>query len=179
MDRISEGVLDEFKTICYTYLKKDVNPQSKEYMVANGAHIGGNFHNYGSVDLGHNYLFIAGNNVTLAAGCNILLHDASTKKELGYTKVGCVELGNNVFIGAQAIVLPNVKIGNNCIIGAGSVVTKNIPDNTVAAGNPATTICSYDSYIKKCSDKMKKMELFLTLIGRTKRKMKKKGSICF
>ena len=47
-----------------------------------------------------------------------------------------IQVGNNVWIGANVSILPGVSIGNNVVIGAGSVVTKNIPDNVVAAGNP-------------------------------------------
>lgn len=49
----------------------------------------------------------------------ILAHDASTKRYLGYTKIGRVLIGNNVFVGAGTIILPSVAIGNNVIIGAG------------------------------------------------------------
>ena len=51
-----------------------------------------------------------------------------------------VNIGNNVWIGGGAIVMPGVSIGDNAIIGAGSVVTKNVPANTVVAGNPARII---------------------------------------
>jgi len=54
----------------------------------------------------------------------------------GAKLAGCVEIGDYSFIGTNATLLPNIKIGKNVIIGAGSVVTKNIPDNTVAYGNP-------------------------------------------
>ena len=47
-----------------------------------------------------------------------------------------VTIGNNVWIGAGSIILPGVTIGDNSVIGAGSVVTKDIPENTVAVGNP-------------------------------------------
>lgn len=47
-----------------------------------------------------------------------------------------VKIGNNVWIGAGAIILPGVTIGDNAVIGAGSVVTKDIPANVVAFGNP-------------------------------------------
>ena len=47
-----------------------------------------------------------------------------------------VKIGNNVWIGAGAIILPGVQIGDNSVIGAGSVVTKEIPANVVAVGNP-------------------------------------------
>ena len=47
-----------------------------------------------------------------------------------------VRIGNNVWIGAGAVILPGVQIGENSVIGAGSVVTKNVPPNVVAVGNP-------------------------------------------
>lgn len=47
-----------------------------------------------------------------------------------------IHIGNNVWIGAGAIILPGVTIGDNSVIGAGSVVTKDIPANVVAVGNP-------------------------------------------
>ena len=51
-----------------------------------------------------------------------------------------ITIGNNVWIGGNAIVLPGVTIGDNSIIGAGSVVTKDIPANVVAVGNPCRVI---------------------------------------
>jgi len=59
---------------------------------------------------------------------------------------GDIEVGNNVFIGLGAIILPGVTIGDNVIIGAGSVVTQNIPSNSVAAGTPAKVLKSIDAY---------------------------------
>lgn len=49
-----------------------------------------------------------------------------------------VTIGDDCWIGGGAIICPGVTIGNRCIIGAGSVVVKNIPDDCIAAGNPAT-----------------------------------------
>lgn len=51
-----------------------------------------------------------------------------------------VHIGNNVWIGANSVVLPGVTIGDNSVIGAGSVVTKDIPANVVAVGNPCRVI---------------------------------------
>ena len=90
-----------------------------------------------------------GDNVTMAPRVHVLCHDASTKNTLGYTKIGRVIIGNNVFVGADTVILPGVTIGNNVIIGANSTVTHDIPDNTVAAGSPAKVICSFEDYIKK------------------------------
>ncbi len=51
-----------------------------------------------------------------------------------------VTLGDNVWIGARAIITKGVTIGDNSVIGAGSIVTKDIPANVVAAGNPAKVV---------------------------------------
>lgn len=46
-------------------------------------------------------------------------------------------IGNDVWIGANAIILQGVKIGNGAVVGAGSIVTKDVPPYTIVAGNPA------------------------------------------
>lgn len=51
-----------------------------------------------------------------------------------------VTIGDNVWLGGNVIVCPGVTIGSNCVIGAGSVVTKDIPDWSLAAGNPCRVI---------------------------------------
>ena len=56
-----------------------------------------------------------------------------TSKEYAYP----VTIGEDCWIGGGAVLCPGVTIGNRCIIGAGSVVTKNIPDDSIAVGNPA------------------------------------------
>ncbi len=59
---------------------------------------------------------------------------------IGATSKGKPSIGDNVSLGANVTIIGNVVIGNNVTIGAGSVVVKNIPDNVVAAGNPAKVI---------------------------------------
>ena len=51
-----------------------------------------------------------------------------------------VSIGNNCWIGGSVTILPGVSIGNNCTIGAGSVVVHDIPDNSIAVGNPARVV---------------------------------------
>lgn len=51
-----------------------------------------------------------------------------------------VTIGDNVWIGGNSVICPGVHIGDNCVIGAGSVVTKDIPDFSIAAGNPCKVI---------------------------------------
>lgn len=59
------------------------------------------------------------------------------------TSKGPVIIGDKVWIGDKAIILPGVTIGNSCIIGAGAVVTKDIPARSIAVGNPAEIIRTY------------------------------------
>ena len=56
-----------------------------------------------------------------------------------------VTIGSDVWIGGNVVINPGVTIGSNVVIGSGSVVTKDIPDNSVAAGNPCKVIRSITS----------------------------------
>lgn len=58
----------------------------------------------------------------------------------GINQKSSIKIGNNVWIGANAIILPDVEISNHAIIGAGSVVTRNVDEFEVVAGNPITNI---------------------------------------
>jgi len=121
------------------------------YLIERGLKIGNNctIHYDTILDPSHCDLIEIGNNVTFAPRGHVLAHDGSMKTALGYTKIGKVVIEDNVFVGAGAIILPNVRIGKNSIIGAGSVVTHNVPENSVSAGNPARTICDLDFFLDK------------------------------
>lgn len=84
-----------------------------------------------------------GDNVFIAPNCGFYtaghpLDVASRNKGLEYAYP--ITVGNNVWIGANVVVLPGVTIGDNSVIGAGSVVVKDIPANVVAVGNPCKVI---------------------------------------
>ena len=84
---------------------------------------------------------IVGDKCEITYGSVILSHDGSRKRiDRKICSSGITRIGNNVFVGVNAIILPNVTIGDNSIIGAGSVVTKDVPPNVVVAGNPARII---------------------------------------
>lgn len=122
-----------------------------EKLIAMGMTVGKNFNRLQGVilDPSHCWLIEIGDNVTMAPRVHILCHDASTKNFLGYTKIGRVTIGSNVFIGAESVVLPGVTIGDNVIIGANSTVTHDIPEGMVAAGTPARVICTLEEYLNK------------------------------
>ena len=107
-----------------------------------------------------------GDNVKIASGVVFINHDIihfmlndSQKFTNRFSKYeGCIEIGDNVMIGADTIILPNVRIGSNVIIGAGSIVTKDLPSNCVAAGIPCNVIKSFEGIVEKYK-KCKKMSI--------------------
>jgi maltose O-acetyltransferase len=107
------------------------------------------------IDFSCPWLISIGDQCTISRYVTILAHDNSTVGKLGYSKIQNVTIGNRTYIGAQAVIMPGVTIGNDVIIGAGSIVTRNIPNNSVAVGNPARVIESTDEYIAKHSEKIK------------------------
>lgn len=78
-----------------------------------------------------------GPNVTLASATHPI-HPPLRKKQAQYNLP--IRIGNNVWIGAGAVVMPGICIGDNSVIGAGSIVTRDIPANVVAVGNPCRVI---------------------------------------
>lgn len=106
-------------------------------------------------DPSHAWLITIGDRVTIAPRVMIFAHDASSKNKLGYSMIGRVSIGNDVFIGAGSIILPGVDVGDNVIIGAGSVVKCSIPAGYLAVGNPARIICTTESFVSKRSEQIK------------------------
>lgn len=102
------------------------------------------------------HLISFGNNVFIATGVLLVTHDMSNmvfaiETRTSYLPMtGTIQIGNNVFIGANATIMPGVKIGNNCIVAAGAVVTRSIPDGEVWGGVPADKISEYEKLKQKC-----------------------------
>ena len=103
------------------------------------------------------------NNVNIATGVYFCEHDVihhmlnnceeylsllKEKERYSYSSSN-IEIMDNVFIGAHAIIMGGIKIGPNAIIAAGSVVVKDVSPNTVVGVNPASVICSMDDYINR------------------------------
>ncbi len=78
-----------------------------------------------------------GPNVTVAVAGHPI--DPDLRRKVAQFNIP-VRIGNNVWIGAGAVILPGVTIGDNSVIGAGSIVTKDIPANVVAVGNPCRVL---------------------------------------
>ena len=89
-----------------------------------------------------------GNNTLIGSDVLITDENHGTDPRITYRdnplRTNPVIIGENVWIGDKAIILPGVKIGNNAIIGAGAVVTKSIPAYTICVGNPAKIVKIWD-----------------------------------
>lgn len=139
------------KKLAYRLYFRLRSNQTTEDLVKAGLTVGKNFKRMHDtiIDPSHVWHIRIGDNVTLAPRVHILAHDAYLCHHLGYARIGNVTIGNNVFVGADTVILPNVRIGDNSIIGANSTVSRDVPPNTVAAGSPAKVICTIEEYIEK------------------------------
>lgn len=83
---------------------------------------------------------IMGSNIEIGPGAKIISANHDPQDYRRHLPAPPIRIGNHVWIGANVVILPGVRIGSNVIIGAGAVVTGDIPDNSVAAGNPCRVI---------------------------------------
>ena len=109
---------------------------------------GDNLNNYIQATNG----IIFGSNIELGPGVAIISANHKSNNFSQHIKGKPIAVGDNVWIGANSIILPEVTIGDNVIIGANSVVTKDIPSNSVALGNPCQRIKEKDAYIENFSE---------------------------
>jgi acetyltransferase-like isoleucine patch superfamily enzyme len=112
----------------------------------------------GMADFGSEpYLISLGSDVTITAGVCFVTHDGGVgvlrERHPGLHVYEEIEVGDRVFIGTRTIVLPGVRIGSDVVIGAGSIVTKDVPDGTVAAGNPCRPIRPIEEYERRALER--------------------------
>lgn len=89
------------------------------------------------------YLIKIGNDVRITAGVKLFTHGGARVLRKKYPDMdffGKIVIGNNVYIGNNALIMPGVSIGSNVIVAAGSVVTKSVADGMIVGGNPAQVI---------------------------------------
>ncbi len=107
-----------------------------------------------TVYINHNSVFldcakiIFGDNVFVGPNCGFYtaIHPINAKERNTWIESAKpINIGNNVWIGGNVVILPGVTIGDNSVIGAGSVVTKDIPSDVVAVGNPCKPIKQIDN----------------------------------
>lgn len=125
------------------HLGKNVNIErnaefGQRLSVGDNSGVGINSRLYGEIHIGRDVL--------MGPDCYIFtVNHAFTRVDIPIIEQGSgemrpVTIGDDVWIGARAIILPGITIGNHAIIGAGAVVTKDIPDYAIVGGNPAKII---------------------------------------
>ena len=164
LDGLSEERMENKKRIYqYNLLAPDAVEEQeqliKKILGKTGCHvhIEAPFHcDYGyNIEVGENFfanynltvldvgLVRIGNNAQIAPYVSIYtaghpVHPES--RNSGYEYGIAITIGDNVWIGGNAVIMPGVTIGDNVVIGAGSIVTKDLPSNVIAAGNPCRVI---------------------------------------
>jgi len=124
--------------------------RSKGAVIGRDTYLGPNFF----LDVNHKPgKIVIGNNCFITRNCIILAHtdammggpNAIWQDKGGKRVVGDVIIEDNVFVGVNTVILPNVKIGENSIIGASSLINKDVPPGAIVAGVPGKIIGSiYD-----------------------------------
>lgn len=99
------------------------------------------------------FLISIGSRVTITSGVSFLTHDGSgilaTDERGRRFQYRPIRIGDDVFIGVGAILMPGVVIGSRVLIGAGSVVTRSVPDGMVVAGNPARVLGTFEDFKRR------------------------------
>lgn len=124
----------------YTYLEARTN--GSKIIIGNNTAINNAFSAVAFLEI------CIGNDVLIGSNCTFTDNDghhlAIEKRTQNEPKSKAIIIENNVFIGNNVTVLKGVTIGENSVIGSGSIVTKSIPENVIAAGNPARIIRSLE-----------------------------------
>lgn len=97
------------------------------------------------------YLITVGSHCQLTT-CKIYTHGGGQVVrhiDPSFDAFGKVTIGDYVYIGSDALIMPGVTIGDHVLVAAGSVVTKSIPSGVVVAGNPAKYVCTIGEYYEK------------------------------
>lgn len=89
---------------------------------------------------------IFGSNIRIGPNVSIISANHNIDDYDKHDKAEPIVIGNDVWIAANVVILPGVHIGNNVVIGAGSIVNRDIPDNSIAAGNPCKVIKEKSEY---------------------------------
>ena len=165
---VTQKIVNRFKTICLEFWLMilrfvgfiPLHFVRKIFYMASGInmpwnstiHVGANFFNPSNIKIGHDTIIgdhcfldgraklIIGNHVGIASQVLIYNDEHNVHSDNYENSFGPVEIGDYVFIGPRAIILPDIKIGKGAVVAAGAVVTKDIPDFEIWGGIPAKKI---------------------------------------
>lgn len=139
-----------------------IEPPFKANWGGKNVHFGNNVYANFNLTLVDDGEIFVGDNVMFAPNVIIItathpINPELRRKQAQYNLP--VTIGNNVWVGAGAVILPGVKIGDNSVIGAGSVVTKDIPSNVVAVGNPCKVLREFNENDIKYYEKDREIDI--------------------
>lgn len=102
------------------------------------------------------WLVSIGDRVTISSRVSLVTHDGSgwmLQDERGRRyRYAPIRIGDDVFVGAGATIMPGVEIGDRVVVGAGSVVTRSVPSGSVVAGVPARVVSTFDDLVSRMRD---------------------------
>lgn len=158
MSKLIALIKHDLKIFYYTKIRGLTEREIRiNYLRNCGMTIGKDFYCFSDkIETTEPYLISIGDHVTIAVGVSFATHDASSHFYMPESSdlYGRITIGNRVFIGMNAMILPGVQIADDCIIGAGSVVINSCPyKGKVIAGNPAKIICNVADLKEKYPDK--------------------------
>ena len=135
-----------FRSYCYRVWLGKLGDESNVQMgcrFLNGRKIfigENNVINFGTLMDGRRYAIRTGSNVSIGPQATILTLGHDPRSRIFADRGGDVTIGDYVWIGFDALILPDVEIGEGAVVGAGAVVTKSVEPYTIVAGNPAKAI---------------------------------------
>jgi len=128
-------IIGDNTVLCHNIV---LRPRKNKISIGNDCGLNPGVAIFGKVSIG-NYAMIAPN-VMIAGGNHSTLKSGIPMIKLGKGSNKGIIIGNDVWLGANSVILDGVTIGNGAVIAAGSIVTKNSPDFAIVGGNPAKFI---------------------------------------
>ena len=168
---------EEFVAGEYLYMSKSVEIgrggfTNKEAIVHIGQHVG----IFENTLINPNSPVTIGDEVGIGTEVMIWTHGAWLDVTQGFpSDFGPVTIGNNVWLPARTIMLPNTSIGDNCVIGIGSIITKSIPSNSMAAGSPCKVL--KENYYPRPLDKQALEQLIVPMLSYWKQSTEERKGI--
>jgi acetyltransferase-like isoleucine patch superfamily enzyme len=168
---------EEFIAGEYLYMSKSVEVGrggflNKEAIVHIGQHVG----IFENALINPNSPVTIGDEVGIGTEVMIWTHGAWLDVTLGFpSDFGPVKIGNNVWLPARTIMLPNTSVGDNCVIGIGSIITNHIPANSMAAGIPCRVL--KENYYPRPLDKEALEKLIIPMLSYWKQSTEERKGI--